>query len=101
MRHAAEVSSWLIEQLGEKSMLFVYTDGGPDHCLTYISTQLSLIAVFLNLNLDFLCAARIAPNQSWRNLVERIMSIVNLGFQSVGMMRKEMTPEIERAIKKL
>ena len=27
------------------------------------------------------------------------MNIGNLGFQSVGMMRKEMTPEIERAIK--
>jgi len=53
MRHAAEVNSWLIEQLGEKSMLFVYTDGGPDHRLTYISTQLSLIALFLNLKLDF------------------------------------------------
>ena len=99
MRHAAEVNSWLTEQLGEKSILFVYTDGGPDHRLTYVSTQLSLIALFLNLNLDFLCAARTAPNQSWRNPVERIMSIVNLGFQSVGMMRKEMTPEIERAIK--
>jgi len=27
------------------------------------------------------------------------MNIGNLGFQLVGMMRKEMTPEIERAIK--
>ena len=80
-------------------MLFVYTDGGPDHRLTYISTQLSLIFLFLDLNLDFLCAARTAPNQSWRNPVERIMSIVNLGFQSVGMMRKEMTPQIEKALK--
>jgi len=98
MRHAAELNSWLTEKLGEKSMLFVYTDGGPEHRLTYVSTQHSLTALFLNLNL---CVARTAPNQSWRNPVEKIMSIVNLGFQSVGMMRKEMTPEIERAVKKL
>ena len=77
-------------------MLLVFTDSEPDHCLTYTSIQLSLIALFLNLNL---CAARTAPNQSWRNSVERIMSILNLGFRSVGMMRKEMTPEIGRKIK--
>ena len=99
MRHGAELSSWLTTQLGSKSILFLYTDGGPDHRLTYVSTQLSLISLFLNLNLDLLCAARTAPNQSWRNPVERIMSIVNLGLQSVGVMRKEMSAEAEKALK--
>ena len=98
MRHRAELSSWLTTQLGSKSILFLYSDGEPDHRLTYVSTQLSLIALFLNLNLD-LCAARTAPNQLWRNPVERIMSVVNLGLQSVGVMRKEMPAEAEKAIK--
>ena len=57
-------------------------------------TQLPLIALFLNLDLDLLCAARTAPNQSWRNPVERMMSIVNL--QSIGLMRKEMSSEQKR-----
>ena len=71
--------------LGEKSLLFIYSDGGPDHRLTYLSVQLSLISIFLGLDLDFLCAARTAPCHSWRNPAERIMSIVNLGLQCVGM----------------
>ena len=47
---------------------------------------LSLIALFLNLNLDFLLACRTAPNHSWKNSVESIMSILNLGLQCVGLM---------------
>lgn len=50
------------------------------------------------MNLDLLCAAQTVPNQSWGNPVERIMSIVNLGLQSVGIMRKEMPAEAEKAL---
>lgn len=48
---------------------------------------------------DLLCAARTALNESWRKPVERIMSIVNFGLQSVGIMRKEMPAEAEKALK--
>ena len=71
-----------------------------DHRLTYISVQLTLISLFLHLDLDYLCAARIAPFHSWRNPVERMMSIVNLGLQSIGLARKEMGPEFERKASK-
>ena len=101
MRHGAELNSWLTTQIGDKSIMFLYTDGGPDHWLTYmyVSTQLSLIALFLNLNLDLLCAARTASNQYWRNPVERIMSVVNLELQSIGLMRKEMNTDAEKALR--
>ena len=66
--------------------MFLYTEGGPDHRLTYLSVQLSLISLFLKLDLDLLCACRTAPFHSWRNPVERTMSILNLGFQSIGLM---------------
>ena len=56
----------------------------------YLSVQLSLICVFQALDLDFLCVARTAPHNSWRNPVERMMSILNIGLQGVGLMRKEM-----------
>ena len=49
--------------------------------------------------LDYLCAARIAPHHSWRNPVERMMSILNLGFQSIGLMRSEMSAEAESPLK--
>ena len=71
---------------------------GPDHRLTYLSVQLSLIAIFLELDPDFLCAARTAPCHSWRNPAERMMSIVNLGLRCVGMMRGKMADEHEASI---
>ncbi len=94
MRHAAELGNILSRDPG-KSVLFVYSDGGPDHRLTYVSVQLALISVFLKLDLDYLCAARTAPSHSWRNPVERIMSTLNLGLQSVGLMREQMDSEFE------
>ena len=89
----------VLTEVADKPVLFLYTDGGPDHRTTYISTQLSMIALFLNLNLDYLCAARTAPHHSWRNPVERMMSILNLGLQSIGLMRSEMSAEAESALK--
>ena len=80
--------------------MFIYSDGGPDHRLTYLSVQLSLIALFLNLDLDILIAGRTAPSHSWANPVERIMSIVNLGMQCIGVMREKGGSDFEEAVKK-
>ena len=81
-----------------RHILFVYTDGGPDHRLTYVSSQLSLIALFLKLDLDVLVAGRTAPSHSWANPVERIMSILNLGMQCIGLMREKCEDHIEKAL---
>ena len=80
-------------------MLFLYTDGGPDHRITYLSVQLSLISIFLSLDLDYLYAVRTAPAQSRKNPVERIMSILNLGLQSVGLMRTQGSERAEQKLK--
>ena len=80
IRHMSELNE-LLSQLGTvKPILVLYTDGGPDHRLTYLSVQLSLLAIFKELDLDFLCAVRTPPQHSWKNPVERIMSILNLAF---------------------
>ena len=100
LRHASELCSLIQLDAEEKPILFLYTDGGPDHRLTYVSVQLSLIALFLSLDLDYLCAARTAPFHSWRNPVEHIMSIVNLGLQCVGLARGEMSEDNERLVAK-
>ena len=78
----------------------MYSDGGPDHRLTYMSVKLALISLFLELDLDLLIALRTAPSNSWANPVERIMSIVNVGLQGVGVMRKKMSEELEDIIGK-
>ena len=80
-------------------ILLGYTDGGPDHRLTYATTQLSLFAVFILLDLDMLAMARTAPHHSYRNPVERIMSLLNLAFQNVALCRTSMLQEFEAAIK--
>ena len=74
----------------EQHALFIYYDGGLDNRLTYVSVQLSLIALFLNLDLDLLVAAGTAPSHSCANPVERVMPTMNLGLQCVGVIRKKM-----------
>ena len=91
-RHMAELNNLLatyIDPSGEKPVLLLYTDGGPDHRLTYLSVQLTLIALFIQLDLDILVAVRTPPGHSWKNPVERIMSILNMGFQGIGVVREE------------
>jgi hypothetical protein len=59
-----------------------------------------LIALFLRLDLDLLIAIRTPPGHSWKNPVERIMSILNLGTQSFGLMCNEMSDDLENLMKK-
>ena len=72
--------------------LFLYSDGGPDHRLTYLFVKLSLLSLFLECDLDFSVAVKqhiIIPGEILLN----VMSIVNLGLQCVGLMRQKMTDE--------
>lgn len=92
LRHSTELAAIIEQRAPEKPVLFVYSDGGPDHRITYLSVKLSL---FVKLDLDYLCAARTAPYHSYRNPVERIMSIVNIGLQAVALAREKMPEDME------
>ncbi len=76
----------------------MYTDGGPDHRVNFLSVKLSLIALFIDLDLDMIVGLRTAPGNSWANPVERIMSILNIGLQGVGVMRDKGSDAFEKAI---
>lgn len=90
LRHATELKQILVGSCTSVNPLLAsYTDGGPDHRLTYVSVQIALIALFLELDLDFLCAIRTPPHNSWKNPAERIMSILNLALQGVGIARSQ------------
>ena len=67
-----------------------------------MSVQLSLICLFLKMDLDYLClcAGRTAPYHSWQNPVERVMSVLNLGLQCVGLAREKMPEEFEKEVAK-
>ena len=100
-RHIAELYDIVSTNTLEKNpIMLIYTDGGPDHRLTYLKVQLSLISLFLKLDLDFLCVCRTAPYHSWRNPVERVMLVLNLGLQSIGLMRKQAEEDLESIILK-
>ena len=94
-RHSAEMATIIEQKVPNHPVLFIYSAGGPDHRLTYLSVKLALIALYLKLNLDYHCAARTAPYHSYRNPVERIMSILNLGLQALALAREKMPEEME------
>jgi hypothetical protein len=98
MRHATELYDILINSQQRHPYLLVYTDGGSDHQLRFLRVQLSWICLFIALDLDYFVAVRTPPGHSWKNPVERIMSILNLGLQSVGLMRQKMGQEFEDLI---
>ena len=94
-RHAAEMLQ-VIDQT--KPIVAIYSDGGPDHRVTFGSVQLSLINVFLQGDFDMVVAVRTPPCNSWKNPAERIMSVLNLGFQSVGLMRANLDQNYEKLL---
>lgn len=90
LRHCTELSKILQERQIVSPIMVFYTDGGPDHNNTFLSVQLSFIALFLHHDLDMLEAVRTAPYQSWKNPCERVNCILNLGLQATGLMRVSM-----------
>ncbi len=58
-------------------------------------TQIALICLFLQGDFDLLVAVRTAPNHSWTNPAEWIMSTLNLGLQGVALKRDRMSSESE------
>ncbi|CAG2197878.1 unnamed protein product [Mytilus edulis] len=104
-RHATELTRILRENYSdddvnlETPILCLMTDGGPDHRVTFGTVQLSLIQLFIALDLDMLIALRTALNHSWMNPAERCMSILNLSLQHCALSRKEMPETFEKAVK--
>lgn len=79
----------------DKPILIRYSDGGPDHRVTYRSVQLCSLVEFIALDLDMIVCARTAPSMSYLNPAERTMSLLNIGLQNVSLRRENMAPEFE------
>ncbi len=90
IRHATELCK-VLEIENTNPILLLYTDGGPDYRSNYPSVQIAMISLFLHLDLDFLCAIRTPPYNSWKNPAERIMSLLNLALQGAGVARRATT----------
>ena len=66
---------------------------GIDKCT--ISVKKSLIGLFLYHDLDEALVCRPAAGLLYRNPVERVHAIANLGLQSVGIMRQKVSTYME------
>lgn len=102
-RHAAETQKLLDTEYGDNipPVLILYTDGGPDHRCNFLSVIYSMIWLWYNNDIDYLILARNAPGHSWRNPAERVMSVLNVGLQSIGVMRERADDdEMEKKIKR-
>lgn len=86
---------------GPPPVVTKFSDGGTDQRITLEHVKCSLIAVFKVLNLDLLVACRCAPGQSWINLAERCMSLLNLGLQNCSLERESCSEEVEAKLKRL
>ncbi|KAK3084947.1 hypothetical protein FSP39_021903 [Pinctada imbricata] len=104
-RHATELLRIIRNNYSDEGVdldvpiLCLMTDGGPDHRLTYETVRASLVLLFMQADLDMLIAIRTAPNQSWINLTERCMSILNFALQHCALARDEMPEQYEKMIK--
>ena len=76
--------------------MYVYSDGDPERKADNLPVQISCIGFFLQQNFNKMLIARIATNLFYRNLVERIHSIGNLGLQSPGLMGKRMSENMKK-----
>lgn len=101
LRHITELLKLLEREDRNKEILCLYTDGGPDHRCTYYSVKLALICLFLKGDKDMVVAVRTPPYNSWKDPAKRIMSILNIGLQSVGLARSPLVDnDLESKLKR-
>ena len=99
LRDLKEVAKILKSQHISASQFYAISDGGGDQRVDYLSVKKALIGMFLVRDLDELIIYRTTAGHSYRNPVERIHAIANLELQSVRMMRKKMSPDVENLVK--
>ena len=73
--------------------IFLITDGGPEHRVTYHSVKIPLILMFKEFQTDRLIAMRTASNGICANIVER-MSLLNICYQNMALEREETEEEL-------
>ena len=92
-KNAKEITNVLIEQHWSKEnippVLILYTDRGPEHQTTFVSTKMTMILLQNFLNLDQILAVRTAPEHSFHNPAEKINCVLNLGLYGVGCMQQK------------
>ena len=71
--HMCEMTATMEAEDRELPVQLIYTDGGGDHRITFISVQMAYLAHWMTNNLDFLIACRCLPLLSVTKPCERFM----------------------------
>ena len=95
-RHAVETARILESGEVIKPIIVLYSDGGGDHTVKFNSVKLSLVGLFRRLDLDMLVACRTCPGNSWANVAERVMSLLNIAYQNVALSRNHIPAVFEQ-----
>ncbi len=56
LRHCTKLCKILSQESVSSPILLLYTDGGPDHNLTFLSVQLAIIALYIHFDLEMIQA---------------------------------------------
>lgn len=66
LRHGTKLTAKIKTRVDDflESVLLLFTNGGGDHNKTHASVQKSLIATFINLDLEFFCTKWSCPTKS-------------------------------------
>ena len=94
LQGVVEMAKILKSQRISASRFYAISDGVDDRRVDYLSVKKALIGMFL----DELIICRTAAGHSYRNPVECIHAIANLGLQSVRMVRQKMSPDMENLV---
>jgi hypothetical protein len=87
-------------ELKQEAFLLAFIDGGPDHSISFLNVMVSWLAFFIMSGSDTLVVARTTPTQSWTNLAERLMSVLNLVMSNCALAREIMGDDFGKSMKK-
>ena len=97
LRNAAEIENVLTQRFNGKEnippIIIIYTDGGSEHRSNFLSVKIALITLQKSLNVDMLLAICPAPGHSYRNPVDKVNCILNIGLYGIGVMRQPITDD--------
>ena len=92
LHNAAEVEDILSYRYQGKQnippIIILYTDGGQEHRSNFLSVKIALTVLQKSLNADMLVAVQTAPGHSFRNSVEKVNCVLNIGLYGIGVMRQ-------------
>ena len=75
-----------------------YTNGSPETCTNFLPVKIAIILCQRSLNSDTIIALQTAPGHSFKNPVERVNCILNLGLHGMRVMHKNIyqSPEFTK-----